>query len=73
MRMMPWMERLAAEATEDEDKHLLSVLAATPANRQKSCSDRQRALGRAPRLLYLTDAELAEVKTMLRKLRALVP
>ena len=43
------------------------------AERSKDYRDRQRALGRAPRLLYLTDAELAEVKALLRKLRALGP
>jgi hypothetical protein len=43
------------------------------ADRQKDYRDRQRALGRAPRLLYLTDAEHAEVKALLRKLRASEP
>ena len=41
--------------------------------RQKEYRDRQRALGRAQRLYYLTDSEKAEVDDLLRKLRAMNP
>ena len=43
------------------------------AERSKDYRDRQRALGRAPRLHYLTDAEQEQVKALLRKLRASEP
>jgi hypothetical protein len=43
------------------------------AERSKDYRDRQRALGRSPRLHYLTDAEQEQVKALLRKLRASEP
>ena len=42
----------------------------TAASRQQAYRDRQRALGRAPRLLYLTDAEKAAVDKLIRDMRA---
>lgn len=43
------------------------------ADRQKEYRDRQRSLGRKPRLLYLTDDEKARVDAFLSELRASEP